>query len=68
MTKYDYLSKLKAYLHPLPAKERNAALRYYDKYFTDAGPENEYNVITKYIIYNRYYKIITKGGKTHEYL
>ena len=39
MTKYDYLSKLKAYLHPLPAKERNAALRYYDKYFTDAGPE-----------------------------
>lgn len=45
MTKYDYLSKLKAYLHPLPAKERNAALRYYDKYFTDAGPENEYNVI-----------------------
>ena len=45
MTKYDYLSKLKAYLHPLPAKERNAALRYYDKYFTDAGLENEYNVI-----------------------
>lgn len=45
MTKYDYISKLKAYLHPLPAKERNAALRYYDKYFTDAGPENEYNVI-----------------------
>ena len=26
------------------------------------------HVITKYIIYNRYYKIITKGGKTHEYL
>lgn len=45
MTKYDYLSRLKHYLQPLPAKERNAALKYYDKYFTDAGPENEYNII-----------------------
>lgn len=45
MTKYDYLTKLKAYLQPLPPKERSAAIRYYDKYFTDAGPENEYNVI-----------------------
>ncbi len=45
MTKYDYLSRLKRYLQPLPAKERNAAIRYYDKYFTDAGPENEQNVI-----------------------
>ncbi len=45
MTKYDYLSRLKHYLKPLPLKERNAALKYYDKYFTDAGPDNEYNVI-----------------------
>lgn len=45
MTKYDYLSRLKHYLQPLPVKERNAALKYYDKYFSDAGPENEYNVI-----------------------
>lgn len=45
MTKYDYLSRLKHYLQPLPLKERNAALKYYDKYFTDAGPDNEYNVI-----------------------
>ena len=41
MTKYDYLSKLKAYLHPLPAKERNAALRYYDKYFTESDKKLE---------------------------
>ncbi|MGN1481046.1 DUF1700 domain-containing protein [Porcipelethomonas sp.] len=45
MTKYDYLSKLNHYLQPLPPKERNAAIKYYDKYFIDAGIENEYNVI-----------------------
>lgn len=45
MTKYDYLSRLKHYLQPLPVKERNEVLKYYDKYFTDAGPDNEYNVI-----------------------
>ncbi|MGN0613793.1 MAG: DUF1700 domain-containing protein [Porcipelethomonas sp.] len=41
MTKYDYLTRLKHYLQPLPIKERNAAMKYYDKYLTDAGPENE---------------------------
>ena len=45
MTKYDYLNKLNHYLQPLPPKERNAAIKYYDKHFVDAGPENEYNVI-----------------------
>lgn len=45
MTKYDYLTRLKHYLQPLPIKERTAAIKYYDKYFTDAGPENEQNVI-----------------------
>lgn len=45
MTKYDYLTKLKHYLQPLPIKERNAAMKYYEKYFDDAGPENERYVI-----------------------
>lgn len=45
MTKYDYLTKLKHYLQPLPIKERNAAMKYYEKYFNDAGPENERYVI-----------------------
>lgn len=46
MTKYDYLASLKHHLHALPEKERNAAIRHYDKYFTDAGPENEQSVIS----------------------
>ena len=45
MTKYDYLTQLKHYLQPLPLKERNAAMQYYEKYFKDAGPENERYVI-----------------------
>lgn len=45
MTKYDYLRRLKHYLQPLPSKERKSALQYYEKYFNDAGPENERYVI-----------------------
>lgn len=45
MTKYDYLRKLKQYLKPLPEKERRAAMQYYEKYFDDAGTENERYVI-----------------------
>ncbi len=45
MTKYDYLRKLKQYLHSLPERERKAAMQYYEKYFDDAGPENERYVI-----------------------
>ena len=45
MTKYDYLRKLKQYLKPLPEKERRAAMQYYEKYFDEAGPENERYVI-----------------------
>lgn len=45
MNKFEYLSKLKGYLSKLPAKERNAALKYYDELFKDAGPENEESVI-----------------------
>lgn len=45
MTKYDYLTQLKHHLQPLPLKERNAAMKYYEKYFNDAGPENERYVI-----------------------
>ncbi len=45
MNKFEYLSKLKSCLSKLPAKERNAAIKYYDELFKDAGPENEEAVI-----------------------
>ncbi len=41
MTKYDYLTRLKHYLQPLPEKERVNVINYYDRYLTQAGPENE---------------------------
>ena len=41
MTKYDYLTQLKQRLQPLPEKERIKAINHYDRYFTQAGPENE---------------------------
>ena len=45
MTKYDYLTRLKHYLQPLPNKERAAIIKHYEKVFADAGVENEANVI-----------------------
>ncbi|MBE6844106.1 MAG: DUF1700 domain-containing protein [Ruminococcus sp.] len=45
MTKYDYLTRLNHYLQPLPPKDRNEAMKYYEKYFNDAGPANERYVI-----------------------
>ena len=45
MNKFEYLSKLKNNLMSLPAKEREAAVRYYGNYFDDAGLSNEQDVI-----------------------
>lgn len=45
MTKYDYLTRLKHHLQPLPNKERVAVIKHYEKVFADAGVENEANVI-----------------------
>lgn len=46
MNKMEYLSKLSDCLSSLPAKERDAAVRYYDDLFTDAGVINEQSVIS----------------------
>ena len=47
MTKYDYLTRLKHHLQPLPYKERVAVIKHYEKVFADAGVENEGAVIAK---------------------
>lgn len=46
MNKMEYLSKLKSCLSALPRKEREAALKYYDDLFKDAGYMNEQSVIS----------------------
>lgn len=45
MNKYDFLSRLKAALSPLPQEERDAAMSYYEEFFSDAGEDNEQSVI-----------------------
>lgn len=41
MTKYDYMNQLAALLQDLPVEERVDALKYYQGYLDEAGPENE---------------------------
>ncbi|MDO4270859.1 MAG: DUF1700 domain-containing protein [Eubacteriales bacterium] len=45
MNRNDYMSALRGALSVLPDEERASALRYYEEYFDDAGPENEQKVI-----------------------
>lgn len=45
MTKQEYLAELNTYLMSLPLEEREDAVRFYEEYFEDAGPENEQAVI-----------------------
>lgn len=45
MTAKEYLAALREALAVLPEGERANALRYYEEYFLDAGPENEARVI-----------------------
>lgn len=45
MTAYEYLNALREALGVLPDEERANAIRYYEEYFLDAGPENEGRVI-----------------------
>lgn len=45
MTAYEYLNALREALGVLPDEERANAIRYYEEYFLDAGPENEMRVI-----------------------
>ena len=45
MNKEKYLSELRSRLSMLPDEEREAAIKYYEEYFIDAGPEKEEQVI-----------------------
>ena len=45
MSKNEYLAALKACLMSLPTEERDAAVKYYEEFFEDAGDGNEQSVI-----------------------
>jgi uncharacterized membrane protein len=45
MNKEIFLRDLRRFLADMPEEEREQALKYYEDYFEDAGPENEQNVI-----------------------
>ncbi len=47
MTKREYLNRLEGCLQCVDKGEREAALRYYEEYFDDAGAENEQAVIAE---------------------
>lgn len=47
MRKYEYLYRLEKALKSMPDAEREAAMRYYEEYFEDAGAENEQAVINE---------------------
>ena len=45
MNRNEYMAALRRALAGLPEEERANALRYYEEYFDDAGPENEQKAI-----------------------
>ncbi len=45
MTRLVFMERLRSLLGTLPFSEQQEALRYYEEYFNDAGPENEQHVI-----------------------
>ncbi len=45
MNRNEYMAALRRALSVLPEEERANALRYYEEYFDDAGPENEQQAI-----------------------
>ena len=45
MNKYEFLAQLRNALSSVPQEEREAAMSYYEEFFTDAGEENEQAVI-----------------------
>ena len=47
MNRAEYLAALRRALSVLPEEERANALRYYEEYFDDAGPENEAKAIAE---------------------
>ena len=45
MTRYEYLDELNTHLMSLSAEERENAVKFYEEYFEDAGPDKEQEVI-----------------------
>ena len=45
MNKYEFLSQLRNELSSVSQEERDAAMSYYEEFFSDAGEENEQAVI-----------------------
>lgn len=45
MTRAEYLAELDSHLITLPREEREMAVRFYEEYFDEAGPEKEQEVI-----------------------
>ena len=45
MNRDEFMQQLARLLSDLPENERMEAIRYYNDYFDEAGPENEANVI-----------------------
>ena len=45
MNKYEYLAQLRSALSSVSQEEREAAMSYYEEFFSDAGEENEQAVI-----------------------
>ena len=45
MNKYEFLERLRNALSSVPQEERDAAMSYYEEFFSDAGEENEQAVI-----------------------
>ena len=45
MNKYEFLAQLRSALSSVPQEEREAAMSYYEEFFSDAGEENEQAVI-----------------------
>ena len=45
MNKYEFLERLRNALSSVPLEERDAAMSYYEEFFSDAGEENEQAVI-----------------------
>lgn len=45
MTRSEYLSELTSHLISLPKEERDMAVKFYEEYFDEAGPDNEQAVI-----------------------
>ena len=45
MSRKEFMEELQVLLGELPAEEREEAIRYYESYFDEAGPEQEQTVL-----------------------